>query len=96
MISLDFQVVQMTLREFIRRDAVRQPVNIHEKRHLYFPSVTAQTRTASPTPFSDCSPRSSNVTPADVRASERTVSDTSTSPGADSPLMRAAMLTAPP
>ena len=40
--------------------------------------------------------RSSNETPDDVRASERTVSETSTSGGADSPLMRAAMLTAPP
>src|SRR2546425_2992908 len=60
------------------------------------PSRTAQTRTASPTPFSACSPRSSNRTPAEVRASERTVSETSTSPGADSPLIRAAMLTAPP
>ncbi len=60
------------------------------------PPRTAHTRTGSPTPFSACSPRSSNGTPADVRASERTVSETSTSPGADSPLMREAMLTAPP
>lgn len=60
------------------------------------PSRSAHTRTSSPTPFSACSPRSSNRTPADVRASERTVSDTGTSPGADSPLIRAAMLTAPP
>src|SRR5438128_2342914 len=57
---------------------------------------TAQTRTCSPTPFSVCFPRSSKLTPADVRASVRTTSDTSTSPGADSPLMREAMLTAPP
>src|SRR5206468_10599440 len=57
---------------------------------------TAHTRTRSPTPFSACSPRSSKVAPADVRASERTVSETSTSPGADRPLMREAMLTAPP
>jgi len=57
---------------------------------------TAHTRTASPTPFSDCSPRSSNDTPAEVRASERTVSETSTSPAADSPAIREAMLTAPP
>jgi len=41
-------------------------------------------------------PLSSNRTPADVRASDRIVSDTSASPGADSPLMREAMLTAPP
>jgi hypothetical protein len=60
------------------------------------PSRTTHTRTASPTPFSACSPRSSKRTPADVRASERTVSDTSTSPAADSPLIRAAMFTAPP
>src|SRR6266571_1943743 len=60
------------------------------------PSRTAHNRTSSPTPFSACSPRSSKRTPADVRASERTVSDTSTSPGAESPLMREAMLTAPP
>ena len=60
------------------------------------PSITAHTRTGSPTPFSARSPRSSNRTPALVRASERTVSDTSTSPGTDSPLIREAMLTAPP
>ena len=60
------------------------------------PFRTTHTRTASPTPFSACSPRSSNRTPADVRASERTVSDTSTSPGAERPLIREAMLTAPP
>ena len=60
------------------------------------PPRTAHTRTASPTPFSACSPRSSNRTPADVRASDRTVSDTSTSPAADSPLIREAMFTAPP
>src|SRR5439155_23076451 len=59
-------------------------------------SLTAQTLTASPTPFNSCSPLSSNRTPADVRANDRTVSETSTSPGADSPLMREAMLTAPP
>src|SRR5438093_4494205 len=53
---------------------------------LCSPATTAQTRTASPTPFSACSPRSSNRTPADVRASERTVSETSTSPEAESPL----------
>ena len=64
--------------------------------HYASPSRTTHTRTASPTPFSACSPRSSNVTPADVRASERTVSDTSTSPAADSPLIREAMFTAPP
>src|SRR3990172_4960085 len=63
---------------------------------LRSPSTTAQTRTGSPTPLSDCSPRSSNATPADVRASERTVSHTSTSPGAESPDMREAMFTAPP
>ena len=34
-------------------------------------------------PLSVCSPLSSNVTPAEVRARPRTVSDTSTSPGAD-------------
>src|SRR5438132_8185324 len=49
---------------------------------------TAQTRTGSPTPLSDCSPRSSKRAPADVRASERTVSETSTSPGTESPLPR--------
>src|SRR5437870_5029511 len=59
-------------------------------------STTAHRRTCSPTPFSNCSPRSSKRTPADVRASERTVSDTSTSPDAERPLMREAMLTAPP
>ena len=57
---------------------------------------TTHTRITSPTPLSACSPRSSNVTPADVRASDRTVSDTSTSPVADSPLIRAATFTAPP
>ena len=60
------------------------------------PSRTAHTRTASPTPFSDCSPRSSKRTPADVRASDRTVSDTSTSPAAESPAIREEMFTAPP
>src|SRR6266566_3106475 len=69
--------------------------SIHLRLH-HWPSTTAHTRTASATPFSACSPRSSNRTPADVRASERTVSDTSTSPGAESPLMREAILTAPP
>ena len=44
---------------------------------------TANSRCGSPTPFSACSPRSSNATPADVRARPRTVSDTSTSPGAE-------------
>jgi hypothetical protein len=58
--------------------------------------VTAHTRTGSPTPLSLRLPRSSNDTLPEVRASERTVSDTSTSPDADRPLMRAAMLTAPP
>src|SRR5439155_22543936 len=57
---------------------------------------TTHTRIASSTPFNACSPRSSKRTPADVRASDRTVSDTSTSPGAESPLMREAMFTAPP
>ena len=38
----------------------------------------------------------SKRTPADVRASERTVSDTSTSPGVERPLMREAIFTAPP
>src|SRR6266542_4815488 len=60
------------------------------------PSRTAQIRTGSPTPFTFRLPRSSNCTPAEVRASERTVSDTSTSPGAERPLMREAILTAPP
>ena len=36
--------------------------------------------------------RSSNATPANVRAIDRTVSETSTSPGAHSLLMREAML----
>ena len=57
---------------------------------------TAQTRTGPSTPFSDRSPLSSNDTCAEVRASSRTVPDTSTSPGADSLQMRAAMLTVPP
>ena len=69
--------------------------SIHLRLHHSF-SRTAHTRTVSPTPFSACSPRSSNRTPELVRASERTVSDTSTSPGADSPLIREATLTAPP
>src|SRR6266571_8437119 len=69
---------------------------IADLRLHHSPSITAHTRTASPTPFSACSPRSSNLTPADVRASDRTVSETRTSPGAESPLMREAMLTAPP
>src|SRR5439155_19520101 len=60
------------------------------------PSPTVHTRIGSPTPFSACSPRSSKATPAEVRASDRTVSETSTSPGADSPLIREAMFTAPP
>src|SRR5262245_38468540 len=60
------------------------------------PSRTAQTRTGSPTPFSACSPLSSNETPAEVRARSRTVCETSTSPGGDSPLMREATFTAPP
>ncbi len=60
------------------------------------PSTTRHARTFSPTPLSACSSRSSNATPADVRARDRTVSDTSTSPGAESPLMREAMFTAPP
>jgi hypothetical protein len=59
-------------------------------------TLTAHTRTGSPTPFSACSPRSPKVTPADVRASPRTISETSTSPGSERPLMREAMLTAPP
>src|SRR3989304_1347152 len=58
--------------------------------------LTAYSRCGSPTPFSVCSPRSSNDTPAEVRASPRTVSDTSTSPGADAAAILAAMLTAPP
>src|SRR5947208_14463843 len=53
---------------------------------------TAHTRTGSPTPFSDGSPLSSNATPAEVRARERTVSDTSTSPGADTPVTHDPML----
>src|SRR5437870_4017493 len=57
---------------------------------------TAHTPTASDTPFSRWSPRSSNATPAEVRASDRTVSETSTSPTADSPAIRDAMFTAPP
>src|SRR6266567_1515442 len=63
---------------------------------LHHACLTAQTRTGSSMPLRVCSPRSSNRTPAEVRASERTVSDTSTSPGAERPLMREAMLTAPP
>jgi hypothetical protein len=67
--------------------------------HLRFhqsPPRTAHTRTGSPTPLSACSPRSSKRTTADVRARERTVSETNISPGAASPAMREAMLTAPP
>ena len=37
------------------------------------PASTANTRTGSSMPLSACSPRSSNVTPADVRASSRIV-----------------------
>src|SRR3972149_6257408 len=57
------------------------------------PPLTANSRCGSVTPFSVCSPRSSNATPAEVRARLRTVSETSTSPGADSADMRAAVLT---
>jgi hypothetical protein len=59
-------------------------------------SRTAHTRIFSSTPFSACSPRSSNFTPAEVRARPRTMSETSTSPGAERLLIREAMLTAPP
>ncbi len=69
--------------------------SIHLRLH-HWPSTTAHTRTFSPTPFSACSPRSSNRTPADVRARPRTVSETRTSPGAERPLIREAMFTAPP
>src|SRR6266545_7019658 len=58
------------------------------------PSRTAHARTGSPTPFSLRLPRLSNDTPPDVRARPRTMSETSTSPGADSPLMRDATFTA--
>src|SRR5438876_12439616 len=71
-------------------------LHVVNPRFHHSPSRTAHTRTPSPTPLNVCSPRSSKRTPADVRANDRTVSDTSTSPGADSPLMREAMLTAPP
>src|SRR2546422_9943816 len=64
--------------------------------HHASPSTTAQNRSGSATPFSACSPRSSNRTPADVRASPRTMSETSTSPAAERPLMREAMFTDPP
>src|SRR3990172_931211 len=57
-----------------------------ERSHDASPSRTTQPRTGPPPPFSVCSPRSSNVTPADVRASERPVSETRTSPGAERPL----------
>ena len=60
------------------------------------PVTTTNTRTASSTPFISCSPRSSNATPADVRASSRTVPDTSVSPAAEAAATRAAMFTAPP
>src|SRR3989304_5983926 len=60
------------------------------------PSRTAKSRCGSLTPLSACSPRSSKRTPADVRASERTVSETSTSPGAERAENTAAMMTAPP
>ncbi len=59
-------------------------------------AFTANSRCASSIPRSSVSPRSSNDTSADVRARPRTVSDTSTSPGAEAPAIRAAMLTAPP
>ena len=39
-------------------------------------------------PFISCSPRSSNATPAEVRAIPLTTSDTRISPGADSPQIR--------
>src|SRR5207244_1216485 len=64
--------------------------------HYASPSRTTHTLTGSATPLSFRLPRSSHRTPALVRARPRTMSDTSTSPGADSPLMREAMLTAPP
>src|SRR3990172_1753892 len=53
--------------------AVRGLDVLHGRLH-HASSRTAHTRTDSPTPFSACSPRSSNRTPADVRASERTLS----------------------
>src|SRR5439155_3041112 len=76
--------------------AVAAPDVLNVRLHHPPPSTTAHTRTGSPTPLRACSPRSSNCAPADVRASPRTMSETSTSPGADRPLMREAMLTAPP
>jgi len=57
---------------------------------------TSYTRTGSETPFSSRSPRSSNETPAEVRARSRTVPETSVSPAAASPATRDAMFTAPP
>src|SRR3989449_2887425 len=71
-------------------------LRVLDARLHHAPSSFAHSRTRSPTPFSDCSPRSSNMTPALVRARPRTISETRTSPGADRPLMREAMLTAPP
>src|SRR5439155_24278022 len=82
-----------------RRNRDARPVwacDIPYLRFHHSPSTTAHTRTGSPMPLSACSPRSSKATPADVRASDRTVSETSTSPGAERALMREAMLTAPP
>jgi len=68
----------------------------HDNGASYARQRTSYTRTASSIPLRACSPRSSNSTSADVRANPRTMSDTSTWPGADSPQMRDAMLTAPP
>src|SRR3990172_7292642 len=72
-----------------------QPMAVHNCPQVHHLSVKggvgriADSRCGSATPLRACSPRSSNATPAEVRASERTVSDTSTSPGADAPAIRA-------
>src|SRR3989304_9585528 len=76
-------------------DAVRSGDELNLLLHQS-PPRTANSRCASPTPFSSCSPRSSKDTPADVRARPRTGSDTSTSPGAEAAAIRAARVTAPP
>src|SRR5438105_224297 len=77
-------------------DAVGAPRELDAWLHHSYRGRTAKIRCASATPFSATSPRSSNATAVDVRASARTTSDTSTSPGADSAAILAATFTAPP
>ena len=58
--------------------------------------TTANSRCGSSIPLSSCRPRSSNRSPLDPRVSDRTVSDTNTSPGAEAPHTRDARFTAQP